>query len=137
MNETRKARLSAVIQEELSVVVRTLKDPRIPLLTFTRVDVVDDGSQATVYISLLQGNSDRDQVKDCLEGLKSSAGFLRRHLAKVLTIRHIPNLIFKEDRGLENTLRVHELLREIGSDITGNTPKTTDTTESTDDGSKN
>lgn len=116
MNETRKARLSAVIQEELSVVVRTLKDPRIPLLTFTRVDVVDDGSQATIYISLLQGNSDRDRVKDCLEGLKSSAGFLRRHLAKVLTIRHIPNLIFKEDRGLENTLRVHELLREIGKD---------------------
>ncbi len=115
MNETRKARLAAVIQEELSVVVRTLKDPRIPILTFTRVDVVDDGSQATVYISLLQGNSDRDRVKDCLEGLKSSAGFLRRHLAKVLTIRHIPNLIFKEDRGLENTLRVHELLREIGS----------------------
>lgn len=116
MNETRKARLSAVIQEELSVQVRGLKDPRIPgLLTFTRVEVTDDGSQATVYVSFMGASDDREKVKDAIDGLKSSAGFLRRHLAKVLTIRHIPNLIFKEDRGLENTLRVHELLKQVGS----------------------
>jgi len=115
MNETRKARLSSVIQQELSTVVRTLKDPRIPWVTFTRVDVVDDGSQATVFLTLLGGNEDREKVKDCLEGLKSSAGFLRRHLAKILTIRHIPTLIFKEDRGLENVLRVNELLKQIGT----------------------
>jgi len=116
MNETRKARLSAVIQEELSVQVRGLKDPRIPsLLTFTRVDVTDDGSQATVYVSFMGLGEDREKVKNAIEGLKSSSGFLRRHLAKVLTIRHIPNLIFKEDRGLENTLRVHELLKQVGA----------------------
>lgn len=115
MNETRKARLSSVIQQELSTIVRTLKDPRISWVTFTRVDVVDDGSQATVFLTLLGGNEDREKVKDCLEGLKSSAGFLRRHLAKILTIRHIPTLIFKEDRGLENVLRVNELLKQIES----------------------
>jgi len=52
-------------------------------------------------------------MRDCLEGLQSAAGFLRRHLATVLTVRHIPNLIFKEDRGFENANRVNELLKKI------------------------
>ncbi len=127
MNETRKARLASVIQQELSMVVRTLKDPRISWVTFTRVEVVDDGSQATVFLTLLGGNEDREKVKDCLDGLKSSAGFLRRHLAKILTIRHIPTLIFKEDRGLDNVLRVNELLKQIQS-----TPSSTPTSNPSD-----
>lgn len=127
MDATRRARLASVIQEELAMFVsREVKDPRVPPVTFTRVEVVQDGSQATVYVAILGGNqgghdgapplSEKGaelRMKDCLEGLQSAAGFLRRHLASVLTVRHIPNLIFKEDRGFENTNRVHELLKKI------------------------
>ncbi len=127
MQETRRARLQAVILEEMSrVVPREVKDPRVPPLTFTRVEVTPDGSMATVYVMLLgalpTGDSEADvalaqknqeRMRNCLEGLKSAAGYLRRHLAGVLTIRHVPNLLFKEDRGLENTNRVHELLKRI------------------------
>jgi ribosome-binding factor A len=127
MQETRRARLQAVILEELSLVIRTLKDPRVPMVTLTRVEVTPDGAQATVFLQLLGAlsidSSDekaavaaRENIRQCLEGLKSASGFLRRHLAGVLTVRHIPSLIFKEDRGLENTHRVHELLRKIGSE---------------------
>jgi len=129
MNETRKARLEAVILEELSMVIpREVKDPRVPLLTITSVKVTPDGGQATVMISLLgksllgieeeteaEANARQKEIKDCLEGLASASGYLRRHLARVLTVRHIPSLIFKEDRGLENVLRVNELLKEIGA----------------------
>ena len=119
MQENRKARLASVIQQELSMAVRSIKDPRVPTVTFTQVEVADDGSQATVYVMVLGGagslgdHTDREAIKDALEGLKSAAGYLRRHLAKILTIRHIPNLHFKEDKGLANVSRVHELLREI------------------------
>jgi ribosome-binding factor A len=127
MQETRRARLQAVIQEELSVVVpREVKDPRVPSVTFTKVEVTQDGSQATVFVLILggaQGGHDgapplsdegaKLRMKDCLEGLTSASGFLRRHLARVLTVRHIPALVFKEDRGFENSIRVHELLKEI------------------------
>lgn len=130
MQATRRLRLQAVIQEELSVVVpREVKDPRIPLVTFTQVEVTPDGSQATVYVSILgagtvlEGQSEEQAAQDaqremkaCLEGLTSASGFLRRHLARVLNVRHIPTLIFKEDRGLANTLRVHELLKKISSE---------------------
>ncbi len=128
MQETRRQRLQAVILEELSTVVpREVKDPRVPSLTFTSVEVTPDGSQATVYVSMLgasQVNTDdpvaakaaAQKMKECIEGLQSASGFLRRHIAKVLTVRHIPTLIFKEDRGFENTIRVHELLKKISSE---------------------
>jgi ribosome-binding factor A len=128
MQETRRQRLQAVILEELSMVVpREVKDPRVPSLTFTSVEVTPDGGQATVYVSMLgasQVNTDdpvaakaaAQKMKDCIEGLQSASGFLRRHIAKVLTVRHIPTLIFKEDRGFENTIRVHDLLKKISSE---------------------
>ncbi|OFZ18018.1 MAG: ribosome-binding factor A [Bdellovibrionales bacterium GWB1_55_8] len=127
MQETRRARLEAVIQEELSYVVpREIKDPRVPTVTFTSVQVTPDGSSATVFVSILGGahgghdgapplsdEGAKQRMKDCIEGLTSASGFLRRHLARVLTTRHVPNLIFREDRGFENALRVNELLRKI------------------------
>lgn len=128
MQETRRQRLQAVILEELSMVVpREVKDPRVPSLTFTSVEVTPDGGQATVYVSMLgasQVNTDdpvatkaaAQKMKDCLDGLQSASGFLRRHIAKVLTVRNIPTLIFKEDRGFENTIRVHDLLKKISSE---------------------
>lgn len=134
MDSTRRARLAEVIREELSVVVpRAVKDPRVPSVTFTRVEVTQDGGQATVWVTILggaQGGHDgapplSDQganlrMQDCIDGLASASSFLRRHLAKILTVRHIPTLIFKEDRGFENTLRVHELLKQISD--TGEQP---------------
>jgi ribosome-binding factor A len=120
-------RLQAVIQEELSQLVpREVKDPRIPSVTFTAVEVTEDGSQATVFVAILggaQGGHDgapplsetgaKLRMKDCLDGLSSASGFLRRHLAKILSVRHIPTLIFREDRGFENAIRVQELLKKI------------------------
>jgi ribosome-binding factor A len=134
VQETRRARLEAVIQEELSTVVpREIRDPRVPPLSFSRVEVTQDGGQATVWFALLRhfGVQDdapdrgdeaiapledpveRKRAEECVEGLKSASGFLRRHLAKILNTRIVPTLIFKEDRGLENTMRVNELLKKI------------------------
>ena len=123
MQQVRRARLQAVILEELSLAVRDLKDPRVPSVTFTRAEVTPDGSEATTYVMIFGGaitgkdapseKEKAQKMKECLAGLSSSAGFLRRHLSKVLTVRHVPVLHFREDKGLENTLRVHELLKKI------------------------
>lgn len=125
--------MESVILEELSQVVsRELKDPRIPPLTFTSVIVAHDGSHATIQFIPLGATSidpnemteaeekaARKKAQDCLEGLTSASGFLRRHLAKVLNVRTVPTLSFKEDRGFENATRVHDLLKKMSSGSSG------------------
>jgi ribosome-binding factor A len=128
MQETRRQRLKSVILEELSQIVpREVKDPRVPSITFTSCEVTPDGGQATVFFSILGAQlraeeesfselaekAARERAKLCIEGLTSASGYLRRHLGKILTTRHIPTLVFREDRGFENTLRVNELLKKI------------------------
>src|SRR4051812_19605626 len=103
MQATRRARIESVIQEELAFVVsKELKDPRIPSITFTSVELTEDAAQATLFITILGGTKHQDngppltdeaaklRMKECLEGLRSASGFLRRHLGKILTVRHIP-----------------------------------------------
>jgi ribosome-binding factor A len=121
MNANRRARLTSVILQELAAVVpRNVKDPRVRPLTFTRAEVTEDGSQATIYVTLLGGGMGLDQkaaekqIHESVEGLTSAAGFLRRHLGEVLEVRVVPKLVFREDRGLENANRVYDLLKQIG-----------------------
>lgn len=123
MDDTRRARIAAVIQEELATKIsRELKDPRVPAIILTRVDVVPDASQATVWFSPLGATNEPDspekskRIADCVHGLNSAAGYLRRHLAQVLTTRNVPSLVFKEDRGFENSFRVRELLDTISKE---------------------
>lgn len=124
MQETRRQRLQAAIQEELAQFVpREVKDPRIPMVTFTDVQVTQDGSHATVFVSILGSGTgeqteetekrERKRMKDCIDGLTAAHGFIRRHLARVLQVRHTPTLVFREDRGFENSARVQELLSKL------------------------
>lgn len=112
MDTIRRARIERVIQAEVSEIARSVKDPRVPSsMTFTRVALTDDAQQATIYVTSF-GLSD-DEMKECVKGLQSASGYIRRHLSKALTVRTIPNLVFRWDIGLENSLRVHELLKQI------------------------
>ncbi len=127
MQETRRQRLQSAIQQELSQFVsREVKDPRIPSVTFTEVQVTQDGSHAVVFVAILGaglGGPDgapplseegsRLRMKDCLDGLQAASGFIRRHMGRVLNVRHIPTLAFREDRGFENAGRVHDLLLKL------------------------
>ena len=124
MQETRRQRLQSAIQEELSqFVAREVKDPRIPMVTFTDVQVTQDGSHATVFVSILgSGTSGEDpkiadrRMTECLAGLSAAGGYIRRHLARVLNVRHTPALVFREDRGFENATRVQELLSKLSTE---------------------
>jgi ribosome-binding factor A len=141
MQENRRLRLQSAILEELSQFVsREVKDPRIPAITFTEIQVTQDGSHATIFVSILgsgistvdeQGNEADEatiaarqkladqRMKACLEGLNAAQGFMRRHLGRVLNVRHIPTLAFREDRGFINANRVHELLIKLENDGKG------------------
>ena len=111
----RKARLERLIREELALSLPTVKDPRVSnqLVTLTQVDLTPDHKEARVKF-VLTGDDSKD-ARRCGEGLTSASGYFRRSLAKNLDLRTIPALIFKEDKGLSNSLRVHELLNTLST----------------------
>ena len=96
-----------VIAEAL---VKDVRDPRLHLVTVTRVEVSPDLSFARVY-ALAHGE---DQTRaEALEGLQSAAGFFRSRVAKALSARITPELRFELDKGAEHASRIDQILADL------------------------
>jgi len=117
MDALRISRVASLMKDELSLIInRELKDPRVPFVTITNVELTRDAKQATVFISIVsidQTHTDPDLTRQVLEALREAKGFLRKQLAGIMQLRFMPDLVFKEDKGLENTLRVNEILKQL------------------------
>lgn len=106
----RSERLGEAIREEVAqMVALELKDPRIGLVTVTRVEVSQDLGHARVHVGILGGDAER---KKALQALRGASGFVRRELAQRLGIRQVPEVDFRYDKGLEATERVAQLLEQ-------------------------
>jgi len=107
----RPERLAALIRETLALALASqVKDPRVGFVTLTGVTVSPDGSHATVRVSVMGTD---DEKTSALAGLDSARGFLRTHLAGVLSLRTVPELHFQLDRGQEHAQRINQLLAEL------------------------
>ncbi len=106
----RPERLGEAIREEVArMIVFELKDPRLGLVTVTRVEVTPDLSHARVHVGVL---GDERERRKSLEGLQRASGFVRHELARRLGIRQVPEIDFRYDKGLDATDRVARLLEE-------------------------
>ena len=113
----RYEKLAETIHETVSSILsRGLNDPRIGFVTIIAVEVIDDLSLARIYFTVI---GDDDAKKNSEAGLNSAKGFIRKELGRVLTIRHIPELIFKYDHSQEYGNRIDTILREIASEHDG------------------
>ncbi len=111
---SRSSRVSEQIHRELSEMIRLeLKDPRLSpkmsLVTLTDVEVTPDYAHAKVFYTSLAGEEHRREIE---EGLKHSAGFLRRELGRRIRIHHIPELHFVYDASVERGTRLSNLIDE-------------------------
>jgi ribosome-binding factor A len=114
----RSEKLAETIHETVSALLsRGLNDPRIGFVTIIAVDVIEDLSLARIYFTVI---GDETVKKNTEAGLNSAKGFIRKELGRVLTIRHIPELIFKYDHSQEYGNRIDSILREIGTEHDGN-----------------
>ncbi len=100
------------IRRELTAILREVKDPRVKdcLLSLVRVEVTNDLSYCTVYVSTMEG---LDRTKTAVTGLKSAAGYIRHELGKRLSLRHVPELIFKPTDSIEYGAHISKLLRDL------------------------
>ena len=108
----RATRVAGRMQEELSVALRALTDPRLEGVLISRVEVTDDLQQARVYVRRELGG-DEKAVKAALKALGSAANRLRRTAGQALGLRYMPELRFFYDASLDQVSRIEELLQEV------------------------
>jgi ribosome-binding factor A len=114
VGEEIRAELARLLREEVG-------DPRIGLVTLTRVDLAPDFGNARVFWSAVPrpGASEEESARDLERteaGLLHASSFLRRRLAEELPIRRSPELHFRHDPSLALGSETLSLLREIRDD---------------------
>ncbi len=111
MASNRIGRINDEIQKELSMLLRTVKDPRVrdAMITITHVDTTSDLRYARIYISALE----RTDEKDLIRGLKSAAGYLRRELGSKLGLRYTPELQFFADDSIAYGAHILDMLNHV------------------------
>jgi len=114
MSGHRMGRTNEDVRRELTAILRNVKDPRVAsaMLSVVRVEVTNDLSYATVYVSAMEG---KDAAFTAVEGLKSAHGYVRRELGSALKLRHVPELRFIADDSIEYGAELTKKLRGINS----------------------
>ncbi|MFC7363790.1 MULTISPECIES: 30S ribosome-binding factor RbfA [Bhargavaea] len=107
----RANRVAEQMKKEMGDIIgRKLKDPRIGFVTVTDVEVTGDLQQATVFISVL---GDDRQKEDTLKGLTKAKGFIRSEIGNRIRLRKTPELLFEFDESVDYGNRIESLLREV------------------------
>ncbi|MBE3557923.1 MAG: 30S ribosome-binding factor RbfA [Ktedonobacteraceae bacterium] len=110
-HQYRQARLAELIAVELSDLLRTrMKDPRVGFASITRVEVSGDLRHAKIYVSVMGSNEERSAT---MKALQHASGFLRHELASRITLRYMPEIVFKLDPSIEEGSRILTLIRQI------------------------
>jgi ribosome-binding factor A len=101
------------------MIFRELKDPRLEgsMTSVTAVDVTNDGSYATVYLSVFKQGAEEaemDELKEnVLTAMRSAKGYLKREIGKQIRLKHMPELIFKIDTSFDYGRHMDELITKV------------------------
>lgn len=95
-----------------------LKDPRFQgIIGINSVDVTNDGSYATLYVTALGGSAGEDfseeEKSSVMNAFQRSKGYIRSEIAKKVKIRHVPELIFRFDSSLEYGMKMDKILTDL------------------------
>jgi len=107
----RYEKVASQIQKEVSIIIHDeLKDPRLGFVTIVRVELTPDLRYAEIFFSVL---GKEEEYKKTKKALDSALGFIRRLIAGRIGLRFVPELMFKEDKSQEYSVRIQQVLDEV------------------------
>jgi ribosome-binding factor A len=110
----RANRVAEQMKKELGhIILQKVKDPRIGFVTVTDVEVTGDLQQATIYISVLGSEDEKDAT---LKGLEKAKGFIRTEIGQRIKLRKTPEIEFAFDESVAYGSRIDTLLRQVNED---------------------
>ncbi len=116
MSGRRRQQVADLIRDEVSeILAYEMKDPRLGMVSITRVEMSPDLRYATIFASVF---ADEAEQQETMQALSGASGYVRRLLAPRLRIRHIPSLQFRLDHSMahadEITRTLNTLKQESG-----------------------
>jgi ribosome-binding factor A len=112
----RVARVSELIKREVSQLLMSgIKDDRVGtgMVSVTNVNVSGDLQHAKIFVSIYGTDEARAAT---MAGLKSATGFVRSELGQRMRLRRTPEVIFVEDRSIEQGTQVLSLLNRLSQE---------------------
>ncbi len=109
MDERRTLRVSEAVREELVEIIGfETADPRLLAVEVVEVHLSPDGRHARIRVGIR--GTEREQ-KESLDALDHARHYLRHELASRLSLRHVPELHFEQDRYPDVESRIEFLLK--------------------------
>lgn len=114
-NTGRMDRIDELYRKELSNIISfELKNSNVTgMVSVTKVKTTPNLQYAKVFVSVLNSKN----LKQTLEGLKKSAGFIRSELARRTNLRNTPKLVFELDDSMQYGAKIDGILKEIMKDV--------------------
>ncbi len=108
----RREMLESEIKKVLMVVLSSYgsHDGSFGMASIVRVELSKDKRFATIYVSAIGNELEKNKL---VEKLNEDKGIFRTAIAKNIRLFKAPEIRFKEDKGIEATLRVAQLLEQI------------------------
>jgi ribosome-binding factor A len=113
-DSVRVRRVAEQIRGELSQILREeVRDPRIRLVTVTRVKLAADMGAATIFYSPLGEDPSEERCAELEEAMSAVTGFARRLLSRRMKLRHTPDLRFVLDDSIAEGSQTLKLIRSL------------------------
>jgi ribosome-binding factor A len=93
--------------EVADILMRKIKDPRVHGVTVTDVELTGDLRIAHVFVTTMERDAAEREV---FVGLSKASGFVRAELGRRLSLRYLPDVIFKKDVSGIRGDRIDQLL---------------------------
>jgi ribosome-binding factor A len=107
----RSDRVAERVRADVSEILRTqVNDPRIGMLSVTRVEASRDLRNMTVWVSTFGASAEKN--KEILAGLRSATPFVTREVFRRLEIKVKVELLFKIDESLQKGQAVLQKIKE-------------------------
>jgi ribosome-binding factor A len=95
------------VRELVAEAIRSVKDPRLGMITITDSRITPDLREATVYYTVLGDVAEQAATAAALDSAK---GLLRSTVGKALGLRHSPSLTFEQDVVQDTVKHIDDLL---------------------------
>ncbi|MDD3374663.1 MAG: 30S ribosome-binding factor RbfA [Candidatus Omnitrophica bacterium] len=92
-------RVNQMIKREVSnIIQRELEDPRLHLVSISRIEVSKDLHHAKVYFTVL---GEEERIEKAQSAFDSARSLIRKRVAQRVRLKFIPELDFYYDKSLE------------------------------------